>query len=870
MIIIVSSFSYEFSTPGAHNGFGEHNCLHSEDIGVGCAAPNSTLAPSIVGANRAFDLQLVDGLTPYEGRIEIHYGSGEVGTVCDDAFDLVDANVVCRQLFGTNAFQYHCCAQYGEGTGAIVLDNVECAGNEAAIWDCPSNGWGNHNCAHSEDVGIVCQTPSSDPGSSQREINLPSFAVSVCYLPDWFCSDVNNIVATSGALEFYGSGTFAGNYLPLSSQNGIIQLSANVALQNCDDDHYFELSTSSPIGTTFASNPGRFEFVIDPCATLDVYYPTTAFSFECVYLSLDAEIFVEINSTALRGSLVNIDTGEECQFEAPIGLADIAPSGEDLYFGFGADNDNGYWAKWHSLSVRDFARQTSAPTITPAPSLSPAPTTSAPTSRSFRDVGCDFEFFDLCEWTTSTAYAWLRHSGMTPSGLSVNTGPIEASSGSYYMYVESSSPNHPNVGPFILESPHFAIPGTIQQIYASFSYSMNGAEMGNLTLQYYEDAGQQWMPTTFVMTGNQGIDWIRAAVPLPATASKIRFAAYTGSSYLSDIAIDSVILAETAVFTTKAPSVSPAPSAVRYFSPTFSADQVAPEVVLSQLEVALASNQDFEILSGSIRLPLAQPLVVQEGFNVEVGTADSQEQGATIDGMGHSQLFRVFGGLLLRRVELVNGLSTDGGAVAVVGTSASLELIECSASNNRAMQSGGVVAVQSGGTAIIRGGFFDFNSADIGGVLAVVGSHGLLAGGVTARSNIATTSGGVVFADKESVVSVEGGLFATNRAESGGVMSSEATSIVLRNSTAKRNEASDGAVLYIRNDYATLDMTGLVATENSANFGGVIHVAQKSEVVARVSGDSGVFHSNMATEGGCFFIDRAGAFNCYDCLHHRS
>ena len=99
----------------------------------------------------------MDGSTANEGRVEV-YHNGEWGTVCDDFWDINDANVVCRQLGYSGATSAPTQAFFGQGSGSIHYDNVACTGSETRLADCSHNGIGAHNCVHSEDAGVVCDT----------------------------------------------------------------------------------------------------------------------------------------------------------------------------------------------------------------------------------------------------------------------------------------------------------------------------------------------------------------------------------------------------------------------------------------------------------------------------------------------------------------------------------------------------------------------------------------------------------------------------------------------------------------------------------------------------------------------------------------
>ena len=99
-----------------------------------------------------------------EGYVEGFGTNGQWGGICDDNFDINDANVICRMLgfpLATAALAYSSADDlYGTAPSGnkFVLDDLGCTGNESSIFDCPHNGEWIENCKASDIAGVRCAT----------------------------------------------------------------------------------------------------------------------------------------------------------------------------------------------------------------------------------------------------------------------------------------------------------------------------------------------------------------------------------------------------------------------------------------------------------------------------------------------------------------------------------------------------------------------------------------------------------------------------------------------------------------------------------------------------------------------------------------
>ena len=105
-------------------------------------------------------VRLANGSTEYEGRVEV-YNNSQWHSVCDNGWDLNDAQVVCRELDFGPAIAARKQAYYGQGRGQWWIEDLNCTGTELTIMDC-SHRWIFEGCNHSQDAGVKCDVPNGN------------------------------------------------------------------------------------------------------------------------------------------------------------------------------------------------------------------------------------------------------------------------------------------------------------------------------------------------------------------------------------------------------------------------------------------------------------------------------------------------------------------------------------------------------------------------------------------------------------------------------------------------------------------------------------------------------------------------------------
>ncbi|XP_069372918.1 T-cell differentiation antigen CD6-like isoform X2 [Paralichthys olivaceus] len=129
---------------------------------------------------------LAEGPDRCAGRVEV-WRDGRRGTVCDDGWDLRDADVVCAQLGCGYALSVT--GQGGSfppGRGPVLLDELNCSGHEDNLWACQASQE-EPDCGHKEDAGVICSemrairlTGGADHCSGKLEVHRNGRWGTVC------------------------------------------------------------------------------------------------------------------------------------------------------------------------------------------------------------------------------------------------------------------------------------------------------------------------------------------------------------------------------------------------------------------------------------------------------------------------------------------------------------------------------------------------------------------------------------------------------------------------------------------------------------------------------------------------------------------
>jgi len=186
------------------------------------------------------------------------------------------------------------------------------------------------------------------------------------------------------------------------------------------------------------------------------------------------------------------------------------------------------------------------PPSSPPPPPPPPPSPAAPPSLPRLAVHFDFST-DGNGWSMSQ-YAWTRTSGTTSSS---DTGPSEGPTGlgSFYYYAEASPPR--TLGD-VFELTYDGSGCSTSLDGVSFSYSMYGADMGDLSVI----AGGS---TRFFKSGNQGFSWWTATNIGLGGASSFTFSYVVGSSHRGDAAVGAVTVYCAPDVLTPSPVSAPSP-----------------------------------------------------------------------------------------------------------------------------------------------------------------------------------------------------------------------------------------------------------------------------------------------------------------------
>ncbi|XP_025100083.1 deleted in malignant brain tumors 1 protein-like [Pomacea canaliculata] len=155
-----------------HERFYEHKYSHFEDLDFHVSSHLDRASRNIIVmfvatciysaflllipcVDAQLQVRLVDGTSPWNGRLEMYNGTW--GTVCVYGFGKEEAQVVCRMLgFDRSQALAMSPFTYGYDSGHLVLHNLTCTGEETSVDQCRRTGFYKQTCHFHDAIGIIC------------------------------------------------------------------------------------------------------------------------------------------------------------------------------------------------------------------------------------------------------------------------------------------------------------------------------------------------------------------------------------------------------------------------------------------------------------------------------------------------------------------------------------------------------------------------------------------------------------------------------------------------------------------------------------------------------------------------------------------
>ncbi|KAA0720726.1 Deleted in malignant brain tumors 1 protein [Triplophysa tibetana] len=226
------------------SGWGIHNCAHENDAGVICRGrmearihfhPHYFHYFSSCFVHFALDIRLVNGANQCSGRVELFH-DGQWGTVCDAGWDLSDTKVVCENLGCGTPVKAKTGAFFGQGSGPVWLEDVNCYGNESTVKDCPSRAFQTSSCSHGQDAGVICQevklVNGNGPCDGRLQVHYDGEWGAVCHT-GWGLEDATILCRELGCGEIVETTSFVGPFEEKIWMDNVACRGTEVKLQSC-------------------------------------------------------------------------------------------------------------------------------------------------------------------------------------------------------------------------------------------------------------------------------------------------------------------------------------------------------------------------------------------------------------------------------------------------------------------------------------------------------------------------------------------------------------------------------------------------------------------------------------------------------------